>query len=136
MTVGSTSVSGPEAPSDPGDRVGGRAPVAAGEATAGEPVALHRSLSTVQRYLGAVRPDAVRTIQAQWPAIVGARLAGACEVHTVRQGHLVVHTTEPAVAEQLRWDSGDLRRAVNALLGAEEIVDVRIDVVVPAPPTR
>jgi predicted nucleic acid-binding Zn ribbon protein len=83
----------------------------------------------VQRFLGALRPDAMRTLRANWPMLVGARLATACQLHSVRDGCLVVHTGEPAVAEHLRWLSADLVAAANAVLGTEDVREVRVSLV-------
>lgn len=88
----------------------------------------------MQRFLGALRPDALRTLQANWTALVGSRLAASCELHSVRDGCMVVETTEPAVAEQLRWATTDLVAAANAVLGNEDLRDVRVHVVRPSEP--
>jgi hypothetical protein len=90
---------------------------------------LQSSLASVQRFLGALRPDAVRTLRASWPVLVGARLATACHLHSVRDGCMVVHTGEPAVAEHLRWLSADLVAAANALLGTEDVTEVRVSLI-------
>lgn len=104
-----------------------------GLSPAGEPLALQRSLGVLQRYLGALRPDAMRTIQAGWPSMVGARIAELCWIHSVRDGLLVVQTDEPAVAQQLEWATRDLLDGLNALLGSVELREVRVQVVAARP---
>jgi hypothetical protein len=85
----------------------------------------------MQRFLGALRPDALRTLQANWTLLVGGRLAASCHLHSVRDGCMVVETTEPAVAEQLRWAASDLVAAANAVLGNTELREVRVSVLRP-----
>ena len=94
-----------------------------------EPLALQRSLGLLQRYLGALRPDAVRTMQAGWPSMVGANIAELCWIRSVRGGVLVVQTNEPAVAQQLEWATRDLLDGLNALLGSDELREIRVQVV-------
>lgn len=93
------------------------------------------SMERVRLALGLARPDAVETIREHWVQLVGSRLARSCSVDSLREGRLVVSTTVPAVAEQLRWQTRDLCAAVGELCDDPELVR-RVDVRVrpPGPP--
>jgi hypothetical protein len=93
-----------------------------------EPVSLDDSLAALQRYLGTARPDGVTTLRAHWRSLVGDRFAGHCTLHSIRHGCLVVATSDPGVAEQLRWSAGDLAAAANAVLGRRELSSVEVRV--------
>ncbi|MGI9579027.1 MAG: DUF721 domain-containing protein [Microthrixaceae bacterium] len=92
-----------------------------------QPVGLADSLGGLQRLIGTARPDNLAVLEQHWSQVIGARLAGHCELHSLRHGTLVVATSDGAVAEQLRWMERDLAAAANSVLGADEItsVDVR-----------
>ena len=89
---------------------------------------LEHSLSRLQRNLGFARPDTVRILEASWSQLVGARLASACRLDSIRDGRLVVAVDDPAVAEHLRWQSANLMAAANGLCGCDAIEAVEIRV--------
>lgn len=79
--------------------------------------------------LGLARGDAFATIDEHWVQLVGSRLAAWCRPESLRSGRLVVSTSVPAVAEQLRWQARDLVTAVQDLCadaGVVERVEVRV----------
>lgn len=89
---------------------------------------LEQSLSRLQRNLGFARPDTVRILEAAWSQLVGARLASACRLDSIRDGRLVVAVDDPAVAEHLRWQGADLMAAANDLCGCDAIEAVEFRV--------
>lgn len=93
-----------------------------------EPMGLSEALAHLQRTMGTARPSSVAALTDAWEQVIGARMAKHCELRSIKGATLVVETTDTAVAEQLRWMSGDLCDAANAVLGATEIerVEVRI----------
>lgn len=94
-----------------------------------EPVGLSESLSRLQRYLGTAAPSSLSALGDSWDQVIGTRMAQHCRLHSMRHGTLVVETSEPAIAEQLRWMAGDLRDAANAVLDSTEIAEVEIRVI-------
>lgn len=86
--------------------------------------ALAESLDRLHRTLGVARPDAVRVLEASWSALVGRRLAEVCWLDSLQGGLLVVGTTDPAVAEHLRWQARDLAAAANEVCGGEVVTEV------------
>lgn len=96
-----------------------------------EPVAIQRSLELARSYMGAARPDSLRTLRSSWVELVGAALASTSWIQDIRDGVLVVHSTDPATAEELSWAGGDLVAAANSILGTGEVDGVRVRVVRP-----
>jgi hypothetical protein len=96
------------------------------QASVDDLVSLDQSLASVQRFLGVLRPDALRTLQANWVLLVGGRLAAVCRLSSVRDGCMLIETSEPAVAEQLRWLATDLVAAANAVLGGAELNEISV----------
>lgn len=94
-----------------------------------EPVSLSASLVGLQRYLGTAAPSSLTALVDSWDQVVGTRLARHCGIHSINHGTLVLQTAEPAVAEQLRWLSTDLRDAANAVVGSVEVVAVEVRIV-------
>lgn len=93
-----------------------------------DPLPLSTSLARLRRHLGTAGPSSLTALVECWEQVVGTRMARLCGIHSINHGTLVLQTGEPAVAEQLRWLSKDLRDAANAVIGSAEIseVDVRI----------
>jgi hypothetical protein len=85
---------------------------------------LAESLDRLHRTLGVARPDAVRVLESSWPALVGRQLAELCWLDSLQGGRLVVGTTDPAVAEHLRWQARDLAAAANDVCGGEVVDEV------------
>lgn len=94
-----------------------------------EPVTLADSLVGLQKYLGTATPSSLMALSDSWDQVIGSKMANHCEIHSIKRGTLVLVTSEPAVAEQLRWMSGDLREAANAVLGRAEITAVEVRVI-------
>ncbi len=65
---------------------------------------------------------------ARWAEVVGDDVARNCEPVRLVGGVLVVATTSTSWATQLRYLSGDLRRAVNHALGEPVVERVEIQV--------
>lgn len=91
-----------------------------------QPVRLGDSLAGLQRRLGTARPDNLGVLEAHWNQVIGPRMAGHCELHSLRHGALVISTSDGGVAEQLRYMERDLKNAANAVLGADEITSVEV----------
>lgn len=89
---------------------------------------LSSSLERLQRSLGLARPDTVRILEDSWSALLGARLASTCRIHSLRDGCLTVAVADPAVAEHLRWQRNDLVAAANELCGCDAVDSVEIRV--------
>lgn len=80
------------------------------------------------RTLGLARPDTMSLLEQHWTSLVGPAMAERCEVESVRHGEIVVVTSDPAVAEQLRWGAQDLIGAVNAICDGTAVESVRVRV--------
>ena len=91
-----------------------------------EPVGLDDSLGRLRKLLGTPAPDGLVVLREHWEQVIGVRLAAHCRLHSLHGGTLVVSTSEPAVAEQLRWMETDLVAAANAVLGDTGIDSVRV----------
>jgi predicted nucleic acid-binding Zn ribbon protein len=89
---------------------------------------LASSLERLQRSMGLARPDSLRVLEDAWPSLVGARLAGACRLESLRDGCMTVSVADPAVADHLRWVSSDLAAAANEVCGGEVVTQVRTKV--------
>ncbi|MEZ5237674.1 MAG: DUF721 domain-containing protein [Microthrixaceae bacterium] len=96
-----------------------------------EPIGLVESLERLRARLGTASPSALSVLSDAWPQLLGRPLESMCSLAAIRSGVLVVNTTEPAVAEQLGWMSGELAAAANELLGRTEISSVEVRVVRP-----
>jgi len=85
---------------------------------------LGESLERLHRSMGLARPDAVRILEDSWSGLVGARLASACRLDSLKGGRMTISVDDPAVAEHLRWQSADLAAAANELCGGEVVTEV------------
>jgi predicted nucleic acid-binding Zn ribbon protein len=87
------------------------------------------SIERVRLVLGLGRADVLATVEEHWDQVVGPRLARISNPVTLRDARLVVETSVPAAAEQLRWQARDLAAAIGALCGDDDAVaqvDVRV----------
>lgn len=89
---------------------------------------LASSLDRLQRSMGLTRPDSLRVLEDCWGSLVGARLAGACRLESLRDGCMTISVADPAVADHLRWLSSDLAAAANEVCGGEVVTEVRTKV--------
>ncbi len=89
---------------------------------------LATSLDRLQRSMGLARPDSLRVLEDSWPSLVGARLAGACRLESLRDGCMTISVADPAVADHLRWLSSDLAAAANEVCGGQVVTQVRTKV--------
>ena len=86
----------------------------------------------LERYLaalGAPPPRVTTDVAGRWVDIVGARLARVTDPGSLRDGVLVVTTSEPAVADHLSWREAEVVHRANEVLGAEVVRSLRIRVV-------
>jgi hypothetical protein len=86
----------------------------------------------VERFLaalGAPPPKVTTDIATCWVDIVGAQLARVTTPGSLRDGVLVVTTTEPAVADHLNWSERTVVDRANQILGTEAIRALRTRVV-------
>ena len=95
----------------------------------GDPISLTESLERLRAHMGTAAPSAISTLQDSWTQLIGARLASSCTLGAVRGATLVVHASDPAVAEQLGWMHNELVAAANELLGVDQIASVETRVV-------
>lgn len=86
------------------------------------------ALGRLRTTMGLARPDTVRLLDANWEALLGRALASVCELSSVRGTTLVISTTDPAVAEQLRWSAPDVCGAANSIVGAGVLQDLEVRV--------
>jgi hypothetical protein len=85
----------------------------------------------VERFLhalGAPPPKVTVDVATRWVDIVGAELARVTSPGSLRDGVLVVITTEPAVADHLKWSEQTVVDRVNQVVGAEVIRALRVRV--------
>jgi predicted nucleic acid-binding Zn ribbon protein len=68
-----------------------------------EPVPLRDAIASVGRELGLPDPDALNTLIAAWPDIVGPAVAQHAHVRSVRDGVCTITVDAPAWATQLRY---------------------------------
>jgi len=68
-------------------------------------------------------------VSTRWVDIVGAELARVTSPGSLRNGVLVVTTTEPAVADHLKWSEQAVVERANQVLGTEAVRGLRTRVV-------
>ena len=86
----------------------------------------------VERFLaalGAPPPKVTHDVVTRWVDIVGAELARVTTPGSLRDGILVVTTTEPAVADHLKWSEQKVVERANQVLGTEAVRSLRTRVV-------
>ena len=93
------------------------------------PRAIRDVLGKVTKRLGMASPDALSTVFAGWPELVGDTIAAHVRPLGLRDGILHLEADEPGWATQLRYLGPDLIRAyrkkVGFLAAAESEVDLR-----------
>ena len=68
-------------------------------------------------------------VAARWVDIVGSQLARVTSPGSLKDGILVVTTTEPAVADHLKWSERSVVAQANKVLGTDAVRAVRARVV-------
>ena len=81
-----------------------------------EPRPIRTSLAALGRQLGLDPPGRLEQIEQNWETLAG-RLAVASRPVVVKDDGLVVETSDPAVAEALRWSATAILEAVGGVLG-------------------
>lgn len=92
------------------------------------PVPLSVPLGILNSRLGMARPDSVAVLESHWTQLLGSRLASQCHLVGLRDAHLKVEVDDPAVAETMRWMSGDLIAAANDICGAAVVEHITFSV--------
>jgi predicted nucleic acid-binding Zn ribbon protein len=85
---------------------------------------LQESLEALHRVLGLARPDTLRLLEDAWVQLLGRHLAERAHLESLVDGRLTVAVEDPAIAEALRWQAGDLAAACNELCGGEVVTEV------------
>lgn len=91
-------------------------------------VPLSSTLEVMETRLGLARTDALSVLSSRWTELLGSDLASVCELLSLREGVMNIEVRDPAVADALRWMSGDLMAASNDICGGEFVSDVRFTV--------
>lgn len=100
----------------------------------GGPRPLGHGVERFLRSLGAPPTKVTAHVADRWVDIVGAELARVTTPGSLRDGVLVVTTTEPAVADHLRWSERTVVARANAVLGTDAVRALRTRVVGEAEP--
>jgi len=82
-----------------------------------EPLALRDALAAVGNEIGMPAPDALTTLVAAWPELVGPALAQHARVRSVRHGECTVEVDGPPWATQLRYCAAEVIAAANERCG-------------------
>jgi predicted nucleic acid-binding Zn ribbon protein len=91
-----------------------------------EPVPLRDAVAQVGRELGMPEPDALTTLVAAWPEIVGAALAQHATVRLIRNGECTIAVDGPAWASQLRYLASTVMERANERCGAAVVTSVKV----------
>lgn len=92
-------------------------------------------LGKVTKRLGMASPDALSTVFAGWPELVGDTIAAHVRPLGLRDGILHLEADEPGWATQLRYLGPDVIRRVNEQVGAELVKELAVRVA-PQPGAR
>ena len=92
------------------------------------PVSLHDSLIELTSELRVAGPDAMRIVQAQWPAIVGRELAPHVRLGSLRDGTLTLEVDDATWATPLRYLASGIVETLADHLGRGVVRAVRIAV--------
>jgi predicted nucleic acid-binding Zn ribbon protein len=92
------------------------------------PVSLHDSLVQLTSELRVAGPDAMRIVQAQWPAIVGRELAPHVRLGPLRDGTLTLEVDDAMWATPLRYLESGIVETLAERLGRGVVRAVRIAV--------
>jgi predicted nucleic acid-binding Zn ribbon protein len=79
--------------------------------------------------LGAPSSEVTIDVAARWVDIVGPQLARVTQPGSLRDGVLVVTTSEPAVADHLKWSERTVVAQANKVLGTTVVKAVRARVI-------
>lgn len=93
-----------------------------------DPVHLSVALEVMKERLGLARSDVFGLLASRWRELLGDDLAHSCELVSLRDGVMVIAVGDPAVADGLRWMTGDLVAASNEICGGSFVTDVRISI--------
>lgn len=93
-----------------------------------DPIPLADALEVMKARLGLARSDVVGVVRSRWQELLGDDLSVHCELTSIRDGVMGISVDDPAIADALRWMSGDLVSASNDICGGAFITDVRITV--------
>jgi predicted nucleic acid-binding Zn ribbon protein len=96
-----------------------------------EPVPLSEAVAKVGKELGVPAPDALSTLLARWPDIVGPAVAAHATVRSVRDGECTIEVDGPAWATQLRYAANDVVARANTHCGEAVLTSVRVVVAGP-----
>jgi predicted nucleic acid-binding Zn ribbon protein len=94
----------------------------------GLPVSLHDSLVELTSELRVAGPDAMRIVQAQWPAIVGRELTPHVRLGSLRDGTLTLEVDDAIWATPLRYLESGIVETLAERLGRGVVRAVRIAV--------
>lgn len=91
-----------------------------------EPTRLSHGIDRVARHLGLGSVDMIQAVIDVWPDVAGT-LAEVSEPTVIRNGQLGVSTTDPTVAEALRWRSATLLTKLSEVLSTStEITSIEV----------
>ena len=86
-----------------------------------EPTRLGHGIERVARHLGLGPVALIQQVLEVWPEVAGT-LGEVSEPTVIRDGQLVVSTTDPTVAEALRWRSTTLLTRLAERLSTSGVV--------------
>ena len=86
------------------------------------------TLGIMEARLGLARADALAVLESRWNELLGDDLSSVCELLSLRDGVMSIAVDDPAVADGLRWMTGDLIAASNDICGGSFVSDVKITV--------
>ena len=93
-----------------------------------QPQQLGTSLDAVLRRFGGPSAKAVGDIFADWPTVVGTRVADHCQPLRIDGSTLVVGVADSAWASEIRWMSKDLLAKIGTHTGSDSLDDIRVTV--------
>jgi predicted nucleic acid-binding Zn ribbon protein len=102
----------------------------------GEPIALGDSVAAVGRELGMAAPDAIATVAAAWPEIVGDALVGHAEVRSIRDGVCTIAVDGSGWATQLRYAERQVVERAHRRCGPGVVTSIRVVVAGPERPGK
>jgi predicted nucleic acid-binding Zn ribbon protein len=92
----------------------------------GEPVQLGEAVAAVGRELGMPAPDALATLAAAWPEIVGDAVVSHAIVRSVRDGVCTIAVDGPGWATQLRYAEQQIVERANRCCGPGVVTAIRV----------
>jgi predicted nucleic acid-binding Zn ribbon protein len=92
------------------------------------PVSLHDSLVELTSELRVAGPDAMRVVQAEWPALVGRELAPHVRLGSLRDGTLTLEVDDAMWATPLRYLESGIVETLDEHLGRGVVKTVKIAV--------